>query len=201
MEHTPEMTSLGDGYLDGQMLIAMPTMGDQRFARTVIYLCSHSADGAMGIVVNKHAGHISFPELLEQLGIEESGDNTATKPDRFPIYLGGPVETARGFVLHSTDYHAESSTLEMDHGIALTATIDILKAIATGHGPDRAMLALGYSGWGAGQLDSEIQANGWLHCEADPELVFDPDFDNKYDRALAKIGVDPCVLVTSAGHA
>ena len=201
MDTTHPSTSGGEGYLDGKMLIAMPTMSDQRFSRTVIYLCSHSADGAMGIVVNKRAEHISFLELLEQLGIESGGDTAAIEPDRFPIYLGGPVETARGFVLHSADYHADSSTLEMDRGISLTATIDILKAIATGSGPDRAILALGYSGWGAGQLDAEIQANGWLHCDADAELVFDRNYDEKYDRALAKIGVDPSLLITSAGHA
>ena len=200
MDKAPQATPLGEGYLDGKMLIAMPTMSDQRFARTVIYVCSHSADGAMGIVVNKRAEHISFPELLDQLGIE-GGGNEAIAPERFPIYLGGPVETARGFVLHSTDYHAHSSTLEMDQGISLTATIDILKAIAAGTGPDRAILALGYSGWAAGQLDAEIQANGWLHCEADPELVFDRNFEDKYNRALAKIGVDPSLLISSAGHA
>jgi putative transcriptional regulator len=193
--------SSASGYLDGQMLIAMPTIGDPRFARSVIYLCSHSADGAMGIVVNRPAQNITFPDLLDQLGIDNGDAAAAIRLKSFPVNVGGPVDTTRGFVLHSTDYHVESATVAIDKAISLTATIDILKAIAAGHGPSRALLALGYSGWAPGQLDSEIQANGWLHCEADAELVFDHEFDGKYDRALAKIGVDPSLLVTGAGHA
>jgi putative transcriptional regulator len=189
------------GYLDGQLLIAMPTMGDQRFSRTVIYLCSHSADGAMGIVVNKPAENLTFPSLLDQLGISERGPDAAIRLETFPVNIGGPVETARGFVLHSSDYHAESCTLPIDDGIALTATVDILKAIAAGAGPDRALLALGYAGWAPGQLEMEIQANGWLHCDPDLDLIFDHNFKDKYDRALAKIGVDPSMLVSGAGHA
>jgi putative transcriptional regulator len=117
------------------------------------------------------------------------------------VHVGGPVETGRGFVLHSADYYVADSTLPIDDGVSLTATIDILKAIAGGKGPDRAILALGYAGWRAGQLESEIAANGWLHCPADADLLFDRDLEQKYERALSKIGVDPSHLVSDAGHA
>jgi putative transcriptional regulator len=185
------------GYLDGQMLIAMPTMSDPRFERTLIYLCAHSADGAMGIVVNKPASHITFSGLLDQLDIKPT---EGTAPI-LPIHIGGPVETARGFVLHSSEYFLESCTLPIDGGVSLTATIDVLRAIASGSGPAKALLALGYAGWAPGQLETEIHANGWLHCEADGGLIFDDRHAEKYHRALAKIGVDPSMLVGSAGHA
>ncbi|HEX9881750.1 MAG TPA: YqgE/AlgH family protein [Hyphomicrobium sp.] len=193
-----------EGYLDGQLLIAMPVMSDPRFARSVIYVCAHSEDGAMGLVINQRAQHISFPDLLQRLGIvtseppeEELSDDVRS----MSIHVGGPVETGRGFVLHSSDYFANDSTLPIEDGVCLTATIDILKAIAAGHGPNRSILALGYAGWSPGQLESEIQANGWLNCPADPDLIFDPDLDAKYTRALAKIGIDPSHLVNDAGHA
>ena len=193
----------GDGYLDGQLLIAMPVMSDPRFARSVIYLCAHSEDGAMGLVINQRASHISFPDLLQRLNIvpSESDDGMSDNVLSMSIHVGGPVETGRGFVLHSSDYFANDSTLPIEDGVCLTATIDILKAIAAGHGPNRAILALGYAGWSPGQLESEIQANGWLNCPADPDLIFDPDLDAKYARALAKIGIDPSHLVSDAGHA
>jgi putative transcriptional regulator len=192
-----------EGYLDGQLLVAMPVMSDPRFARSVIYLCAHSEDGAMGLVINQRAPHISFPDLLERLGIEpsETETNLTDAANALSIHVGGPVETSRGFVLHSSDYFATDSTLPIEDGVCLTATIDILKAIATGHGPNRAILALGYAGWSPGQLESEIQANGWLNCPADLDLIFDPNVDAKYTRALAKIGVDPSHLVNDAGHA
>jgi len=190
-----------DSYLDGQLLVAMPIMTDKRFARSVIYLCAHSAEGAMGLIINQRAPHISFGELLEQLSIEVGDDDA--KPDlaEIDIHVGGPVETGRGFVLHSSDYHATDSTLPIDDGVSLTATIDILKAIAGGKGPGRAILALGYAGWRPRQLESEIQANGWLHCPADLDLLFDRDLDQKYERAMSKIGIDPSHLVSDAGHA
>ncbi len=193
----------GDGYLDGQLLIAMPVMSDPRFARSVIYMCAHSEDGAMGLIINQRASHISFPDLLERLGIISENDETAITDEvgRMSIHVGGPVETGRGFVLHSSDYFAEDSTLPIEDGVCLTATIDILKAIAAGNGPDRAILALGYAGWSPGQLESEIQANGWLSCPADPDIVFDPNLEAKYARALAKIGIDPSHLVSDVGHA
>lgn len=190
-------------YLDGQLLIAMPSMSDPRFSRSVIYLCAHSSDGAMGIIVNQHAPHINFSELLEQLNIVQE-DERITVPDdleSMAVHVGGPVETGRGFVLHSADYYAEDSTLPIEDGVCLTATIDILRAIARGKGPDQALLALGYAGWAPGQLENEIQSNGWLNCPADAELIFDGDVESKYQRALGKIGIDPAHLVSEAGRA
>src|ERR671916_66910 len=164
------------GYLDGQLLVAMPGMVDERFARSVIYLCAHSAEGAMGIVVNKPAADLNFPDLLVQLDIIPEADliQLPQRVGRMQVLMGGPVETSRGFVLHSPDFFIDQSTLPIDEGICLTATIDILRAIAKGEGPQKAVLALGYAGWSAGQLESEIQRNGWLHCPADPGLIFDP---------------------------
>ncbi len=190
-------------FLDGQLLVAMPGMADTRFERAVIYLCAHSADGAMGIIVNQPAQKVTFPELLVQLDViaEDEAIRLPNAIGAVPVIKGGPVETGRGFVLHSADYHTESSTLAIDGGISLTATIDILRAIAKGRGPDRAILALGYAGWGAGQLEAELQGNGWLNCPADQGIVFDDALDTKYFRALRKIGVDPLMLSSEAGHA
>jgi putative transcriptional regulator len=189
-------------YLDGQLLVAMPIMTDRRFARSVIYMCAHSAEGAMGLIINQRASHISFSELMKQLSImPETADEVEIELEDMDVHVGGPVETGRGFVLHSADYYVADSTLPIDDGVSLTATIDILKAIAGGKGPDRAILALGYAGWRAGQLESEIAANGWLHCPADADLLFDRDLEQKYERALSKIGVDPSHLVSDAGHA
>jgi putative transcriptional regulator len=193
----------GEGYLDGQMLIAMPLMQDERFARSLIFLCAHSADGAMGIIVNQQAGSIDFPELLAQLNIIDT-EQSITLPEKaesMKVLRGGPVEPGRGFVLHSSDFFIENSTLPIDRDISLTATLDILKAIANGAGPRRAILALGYAGWAPGQLENEIQHNGWLHCAADPDLVFGGDIDNKYERALRKLGIEPAMLSNEAGHA
>ncbi len=190
-----------DGYLDGQLLVAMPIMTDKRFARSVIYMCAHSAEGAMGLIINQRAPHVSFPQLLEQLSIDGGNGEAALDVVDINVHVGGPVETGRGFVLHSSDYYVADSTLPIDDGVSLTATIDILKAIAGGKGPGRAILALGYAGWRPGQLESEIQANGWLHCPADLDLLFDRDLDQKYVRAMSKIGIDPSHLVSEAGHA
>ena len=195
--------SAGPGYLDGRLLIAMPVMGDPRFERSVIYLCAHSSEGAMGIIVNRPAGSIDFPGLLVQLDIIKKTDQIKLpeNAESMKVLRGGPVETGRGFVLHSSDFYIEKATLRIDEGICLTATVDILRAIASGAGPKHAILALGYAGWGAGQLENEIQHNGWLHCDADPDLVFGGDVDEKYLRALRKIGIDPGMLSTDAGHA
>jgi putative transcriptional regulator len=191
------------GYLDGQLLVAMPVMGDPRFERSVIYLCAHSADGAMGIMVNRPAGSIDFPELLVQLNIINKDDQIKLPEtaESMQVLRGGPVDTGRGFVLHSSDFYIENATLRIDEDICLTATIDILKAIAKGNGPKHAILALGYAGWRPGQLEAEIQGNGWLHCDADADLVFGDDVEDKYARALRKIGVDPGMLSNDAGHA
>jgi putative transcriptional regulator len=191
------------GYLDGQMLIAMPTMRDERFARTLIYVCAHSSEGAMGIVVNQAAGNVNFPDLLVQLEVIPAADviQLPSRAETVKVLKGGPVETGRGFVLHSSDFFIENSTLPIDEGICLTATLDILKAIARGEGPISAVLALGYAGWAPGQLETEIQENGWLHCAADSELIFGSDIDGKYEKALHKIGIDLGMLSTDAGHA
>jgi putative transcriptional regulator len=193
----------GRSYLDGQFLIAMPGMQDPRFQKTVIFLCAHSADGAMGITINQPAPQITFRDLLEQLEVipEDSEIRLPGPVDRMLVHKGGPVETSRGFVLHSADYFIENSTLPIDENVCLTATLEILKAIAAGSGPQKAMLALGYAGWAPGQLETEIQANGWLHCPARADLIFDEDLDRKYDRALALIGVDASRLSGEAGHA
>jgi putative transcriptional regulator len=193
----------GRGYLDGQMLIAMPAMLDERFVRSLIYVCAHSSEGAMGIVVNHPAANISFSDLLVKLDVIPAADRIQL-PKRaggVKVMRGGPVETERGFVLHSADFVIENSTLPIAEGVCLTATIDILKAIARGDGPASAILALGYAGWAPGQLENEIQGNGWLHCAADSELIFGTDIGGKYDKALKKIGIDLGMLSSEAGHA
>jgi putative transcriptional regulator len=191
------------GYLDGQLLVAMPGMSDERFARSVIYLCAHSPEGAMGIVLNRPASDLSFPDLLVQLDIVPKSERIRLpqQVDRMQVLMGGPVETSRGFVLHSPDFYIDQSTLPIDDEVCLTATIDILRAIARGEGPANAVLALGYAGWSAGQLENEIQANGWLNCPADAELIFNSSIEAKYIQALRKIGIDPAMLSNEAGHA
>ncbi|MGU3497014.1 YqgE/AlgH family protein [Xanthobacteraceae bacterium A53D] len=190
-------------FLDGQLLIAMPGMRDERFARALVYMCAHSAEGAMGIVVNQPAPNIDFGDLLVQLDVLPAAERILLPPRAGTVRVlrGGPVETGRGFVLHSSDYFIENSTLPIDNGICLTASLDILKAIAGGQGPESAVLALGYAGWAPGQLETEIQANGWLHCPADAELLFGGSVEEKYDLALRKIGIHPGMLSSEAGHA
>jgi putative transcriptional regulator len=191
------------GYLDGQMLIAMPAMHDERFARSLIYVCAHSTEGAMGIIVNQPAANISFSELLVQLEVIPAAERIQlpNRVETVRVLKGGPVETGRGFVLHSADFFIENSTLPIDEGICLTATLDILKAIARGDGPASAILALGYAGWAPGQLENEIQQNGWLHCSADKDLIFGTDIEGKYEAALRKLGIDLAMLSSEAGHA
>jgi putative transcriptional regulator len=185
------------------MLIAMPSMRDERFARTLIYICAHSSEGAMGIVVNQPASNIKFPDLLVQLDVISDTDiiQLPLSAGSVQVLKGGPVEPGRGFVLHSSDYFVENSTLPIDDGICLTATLDVLKAIAKGNGPGKALLALGYAGWGRGQLETEMQENGWLHCSADTDLIFGSDIGAKYDRALRKLGIHAGMLSSEAGHA
>jgi putative transcriptional regulator len=182
-------------YLTGQLLVAMPQMRDPRFARSVIYMCAHSPDGAMGLVVNRRVGSITFDDLLQQLNIGPNKRN-----DEIRVHFGGPVEQGRGFVLHSSDY-LQTGSLKVDDQVALTATLDILKELAAGGGPRRSLLALGYAGWGPGQLDAEIQANGWLSVSSDEALVFDADLEHKWERAIGKIGIDFSQLSGEAGHA
>lgn len=199
----PPKRSTRVGSLEGQLLIAMPGMTDKRFRRSVIFMCAHSAEGAMGLIINQRAQGLSVPELLGQLDIVPQGE-TDTLPARvqgMDVHVGGPVETGRGFVLHSPDYFAKNSTLAIAGNVCLTATVDILRAMVGGQGPRRAMLALGYSSWSPGQLENELHANGWLHGPADQDLLFSRHLDNKYERALLKLGVDLQHLVSQAGHA
>jgi putative transcriptional regulator len=182
--------------LTGQLLVAMPQMQDPRFARSVVYLCAYSEEaGAMGLVVNKTLDTLTIDELYVHLNIEPTRRNQPV-----PVHFGGPVDPGRGFVLHSPDYH-EEGTLDIGDHFAMTATLDILRAISKGEGPRQSLLALGYAGWAPGQLDAEIQANGWLSVAADTGLVFDETQDSKWQRALAKLGVSPSMLSTDAGHA
>ncbi|MDA8049593.1 MAG: YqgE/AlgH family protein [Rhodospirillales bacterium] len=183
------------GFLTGQLLIAMPSMTDPRFTQSVIFMCAHTPEGAMGIVVNRPLAQPSFDDLLRQLEI-------APLPParRIRLCAGGPVENARGFVLHTADWTGEGS-LRVDDALALTASLDILKAIAGGGGPRAGLLALGYAGWGPGQLDHEMSHNAWLSAPADEPLVFDAEHNTKWRRALAKLGIDPGWLSGAAGHA
>ena len=182
-------------YLTGQLLVAMPQMEDQRFARSVVYICAHTDDGAMGLILNKLAEAINFSDLLEQLNLP-----VATVSDKTRVHFGGPVETGRGFVLHSDDFTQDASLL-IENGVALTATVDILSAISKGNGPRNYLLALGYAGWAPGQLDSEIQANGWLIAPADTDILFGSKIENKWNTALNTIGIDVTMLSSHAGHA
>jgi len=182
--------------LEGQLLIAMPTMGDPRFERSVIFMCAHNADdGAMGLILNKRLDNLAFGDLASQLELIEDDD----VPD-IPINYGGPVETGRGFVLHTEDYDREA-TVPVGDGVKMTATVDILRAMARRDGPDRALLVLGYAGWSPGQLEEEIQRNDWLHCPSDLSLLFDVELDAMWDAAIARIGFDPALLASGAGHA
>ena len=189
-------------YLDGQLLIAMPGMSDPRFERSVIYMCAHSEQGAMGIIINKATPMMSFGELLSQIDLgPEDGGEPPPELMQMPVLFGGPVEQGRGFVLHTSDYFTDDSSLPVAENIALTATVDILRAMARGEGPQRAVLALGYAGWAPGQLENEIQHNGWLTCQADEELIFGLDFNDRYNAALRKLKIDPGMLSSDAGHA
>ncbi|MDP3419150.1 MAG: YqgE/AlgH family protein [Falsiroseomonas sp.] len=184
-----------DGYLTGQLLVAMPGMSDPRFARSVICLCAHSAEGAMGIVLNQPLPKLTFDDLLAQLKLDP-----VPPARRIRLTQGGPVEGGRGFVLHTADWETEGS-LKVADDLALTASVEILKAIAEGGGPREGVLALGYAGWGPGQLDDEIQANAWLNVPADEALLFAEQPDQLWRAAMARLGIDPSALSGSAGHA
>ena len=182
-------------YVTGQLLIAMPGMRDERFAKSVIYMCAHSEEGAMGLVLNQRLDTLTFAELISQLELDEKHLSRDV-----PVHFGGPVESGRGFVLHTSDYQ-QDATLEVVNGVALTATVEILKAIAQGKGPQKSLLALGYAGWGPGQLDMEIRANGWLQVPSDSEIIFDIEPDTKWERAIQRLGIDPRMLSDDVGHA
>jgi putative transcriptional regulator len=194
---TSAKTTDESAYLTGQLLLAMPSMRDPRFARSVIYMCAHGADGAVGLVVNRLIGALPCSDLLEQLGIDYDPGSSIALPN---VHFGGPVETERGFVLHTSDYMTDDS-MPIDGSMALTATVDIVRDIAEGNGPRDLVLALGYAGWGPGQLDGEIHENAWLSVDSDRDLIFDKDIETKWDRAMAKIGVDAALLSTQSGRA
>jgi len=185
-----------DTSLEGKLLIAMPGMGDPRFDQAVIFICAHSDDGALGLIVNKPTPELKFGSLLGQLSIDVGAPQREIR-----IHFGGPVENGRGFVLHSADYLSDSATLQINGDFGMTATLDVLEEIANGDGPDQALLALGYSGWGPGQLDDEILQNGWLTCDASRDIVFDSNDDGKWKAALAALGVDALMLSPDAGRA
>ena len=184
------------GYLTGHFLVAMPGMQDPRFHRAVIYMCAHTPENAMGLIVNKPLQDLRFTDILENLNITAHSSNC----EAIHVHRGGPVETQRGFVLHSADYQREG-TLVLNDDIALSATTEVLKSIANGSGPACNLMALGYSGWGPGQLDEEIKRNAWLSVPADPDLLFSADFSNKWEMALGKLGIHAAMLSPAAGHA
>lgn len=184
--------------LTGKLLIAMPGMGDPRFEHSVVAVCAHSPDGAMGLIVNKPLPAPGFGDLLGQLGIPVTASD---RPETTPILFGGPVETGRGFVLHSPEWRGRSKPMKVSAALSMTATRDILEDMAAGCGPDHALLALGYAGWGPGQLEAEILENGWLIAEGDATLALDPDHATKWTRALGTMGIDPRSLSAAAGRA
>ena len=183
-------------FLDGKFLVAMPGMADPRFDRAVIFMCAHTPEGAMGLMINRPAHQLEFTDLMEQLGIE--GEDAANGPQ---VFFGGPVEHGRGFVLHSTDYFTKGGTMAISDDFGMTATMDVLQDMADGKGPDKRLLSLGYSGWGPGQLESEIQDNGWLICDASPEIVFETPWGKKWNGAMRSLGFDPAMLSAEGGRA
>lgn len=185
-----------ESFLEGKLLIALPGMSDPRFEKSVIFMCAHSAEGAMGLIINKPIEGLGFYELVRNLDIRV----TSSAPDS-PVLFGGPVETSRGFVLHSSEFESESFTMPVTEEVSLTATLDILRAMAEGRGPQHAVFTLGYAGWGPGQIENEIRLNGWVHCDPDRELVFETNMESKWGAALRKIGIDLSLLSANTGRA
>ncbi len=190
------MTTFHEQGLKGQFLIAMPGMGDPRFAKSVVYICDHSDEGAMGVIINKPSKDIKFQELLDQLSI-----TATTSVSDVDIYFGGPVEMGRGFVLHSNDYHIDGSTMHAGDSVGMTATLDVIKDIARGDGPENALFALGYAGWAPSQLEGELAQNGWLTVPADQAILFDVETDDKWQAAIELLGIDPLLLSAEGGRA
>ena len=186
----------GENFLEGKLLIALPGMADPRFEKSVIFMCAHSLDGAMGIMINRAVEGLRFRELMDRLQLD-----TAPEARDMPVLYGGPVETGRGFVLHSGDYESADSTLPVSEDISLTATVEILRAMGEGKGPSKALFALGYAGWGPGQIEDEIRANGWIHCDTDSGLLFDVDLGAKWSNALRKLGIEVSGLSAHTGQA
>ena len=194
---TGTMSKMESPFLSGKLIIAMPTMSDPRFKRSVVCICAHNEDGAIGIIINKIIESLSFSKIIKQLKLKK---NKVKRDHSEPIYFGGPVETERGFILHTADYFSENST-PINTQISMTASTEILQALIDGNGPNKSIIALGYAGWGPGQLDTEIQSNAWLSVQSDPELIFSDKTSDKWDMALEKIGVDPALLSTEFGRA
>jgi putative transcriptional regulator len=186
----------GESFLEGKLLIAMPGMSDPRFEKSVIFMCAHSGDGAMGIIVNKPVAGVSFQDMMRKLELQV----TPGAPN-FPVLYGGPVETGRGFVLHSGEYDSSDATLPVSEDVSLTTTLDILRAIGNGRGPEKAIFALGYAGWSPGQIEDEIRSNGWIHCDSDLDLLFNTNLGGKWATALGKLGIGASGLSAHAGHA
>ena len=183
--------------LTHHFLIAMPGLEDAVFARSVVYLCEHSERGAMGLIINREAD-IDMPALFSKLELPLGREDLR----KDLVFKGGPVQTDRGFVLHRREarWHWQS-TLHLTDEISLTTSRDILDALAAGEGPEHAVIALGYAGWGAGQLEDELSRNGWLTVDADPAIIFDTPAEQRYQRALSLLGIDPAFLAQEAGHA
>lgn len=182
--------------LCGKLLVAMPGMGDPRFEHAVILVCAHSDDGSMGLIINKRLPDLSFDGLLDHLSIAK-----ASQDRQIHVHFGGPVERGRGFVLHSPDYISSATTMQIEGGYGMTATLDVLEAMAQGEGPDKALVALGYTGWGPGQLDAEIARNDWLTVEPSESLIFAANDATKWTAVLRGMGIDPLNLSATAGHA
>ncbi len=189
-------TDENENTLEGRLLVAMPGMGDPRFERSVIFMCAHSPEGAMGLIINKPAPDLDFNDLLDQLDITKSPDGRPVE-----VHIGGPVEHGRGFVLHSTDYRLEDNTMVVSDQFGMTATLEILQDLAKGDGPVDSLLVLGYAGWGPGQLESEFRDHGWVACDASNDIVFNVHDEDKWGAAVSSIGVDPMLLSGEGGRA
>jgi putative transcriptional regulator len=186
----------GEGFLHGKLLIAMPGMSDPRFEKSVIFMCSHSAQSALGLIINKPIEGLPFRDLMIKMDIPVT-DVTS----KAPVLFGGPVETDRGYILHSNERSNRPATTAITSEISLTPTVDMLRAISEGRGPEKWLLTLGYAGWGPGQIESEIVRNGWIHCDADAALVFDAEMDAKWGKAFGKLGAGLSGLSSEAGRA
>lgn len=190
------MTTPEDETLIGKLLVAMPGIGDDRFNRAVILLCAHSDEYSMGLVINDPMDDLTVPDLFDQLEIEQD-----IKLPEDPVLNGGPVGTDRGFVLHSTDYYSDGATLQVTDDLCMTATRDVLQAMATGTSPRKSILSLGYAGWGPGQLEYELGQNAWIVSHPDTGLIFGDAFERKWEASLERIGIDPAFLHVQGGHA
>ena len=190
--------------LKGQFLVATPDIGDERFAEAVIYLIAHGDDGAMGLVVNQPMDDMHLSDVLAEIDLEDDGDDAIRIPERLlhqSVFKGGPVDSSRGFVLHTSDYFRDGNSFAVDGDVCLTATLDVLRAMMSGKGPDASLLALGYCEWSAGQLENELRTNGWLTAAPSKELLFSLPASKKYEAALAALGVTRATLSPVAGNA